>query len=172
MRVIHTLCCAVCRSGSIALMCTPCVCEGQLRGLVIGTGRCPQSAKRSRHDSCGRICFLYFKAVGPGSNLYAQVRSLQTSNTFKGVGVMAMHLVAGLDFPSQLATAMAPYFLLGCNSAGYWVTRETSGRRAGLFRTREAALKYARDESPNGNFTILHQPEGLELEPAQVRRAA
>jgi hypothetical protein len=85
---------------------------------------------------------------------------------------MAMHPVAGLDFPSQLPTVTAPFFLLGCNSAGYWVIRETSGRRAGLFRTREAALKYARDESPNGNFTILHQPEGLELEPAQVRRAA
>jgi hypothetical protein len=85
---------------------------------------------------------------------------------------MAMHLVAGVDFPSQLPTATAPYFLLGCNSAGCWVIRETSGRRAGLFGTREAALKYARDESPNGNFTILHQPEGLELEPAQVRRAA
>jgi hypothetical protein len=85
---------------------------------------------------------------------------------------MAMHLVAGVDFPSQLPTATAPFFLLGCNASGYWVIRETSGRRAGLFRTREAALKYARGESPNGNFTILHQPDGLELEPAQVRRAA
>ena len=77
-----------------------------------------------------------------------------------------------VDFPSQLPTAAAPYFLLGLNSAGQWVIRETTGRRAGLFRTREAAIKYARDESPSGNFTILHQPEGLELESRILNRAA
>ena len=77
---------------------------------------------------------------------------------------MPMHLVAGIDFPSQLPTAIEPYFLLGLNSAGAWVIRESTGRRAGLFRTREAAIKYARDESPDGNFTIMHRPEGLELE--------
>ena len=76
---------------------------------------------------------------------------------------MSLHLVAGIDFPRLLSTATSPYFLLGVNSRGTWVIRETTGRRAGLFRTREAAIKYARDESPNGNFTILHRPEGLEL---------
>ena len=82
-------------------------------------------------------------------------------------------LVAGIDFPSQLPTATAPYFLLGQNLAGAWVIRETTGRRAGLFRTRDAAIKFARDESPTGNFTILHQPEGLELEERRhVSRAA
>ena len=86
---------------------------------------------------------------------------------------MSLNLVAGIDFPSQLPTAKAPYFLLGQNLAGTWVIRETTGRRAGLFRTREAAIKYARDESPSGNFTILHQPEGLELEERrQFSRAA
>jgi hypothetical protein len=85
---------------------------------------------------------------------------------------MSLHLIAGVDFPSQLPTAAAPYFLLGLNSAGQWVIRETTGRRAGLFRTREAAIKYARDESPSGNFTILHQPEGLELEPQILNQAA
>ena len=84
---------------------------------------------------------------------------------------MALHLVAGVDIPSQLPTATAPYFLLGRNSADWWVIRETTGRRAGVFSTREAAIRYARDESPDGNFTILHQPEGLELEPAQPSRA-
>jgi hypothetical protein len=79
---------------------------------------------------------------------------------------MATHLVAGIDFPNQLPTATTPYFLLGLNAAGAWVLRETTGRRAGLFRTREAAIKFARDESPNGNFTILHWPEGLELDQA------
>ena len=85
---------------------------------------------------------------------------------------MALHLVAGVDIPSHLPTATAPYFLLGRNTAGWWVIRETSGRRAGLFRTREGAIRFARDESPDGNFTILHRPEGLEFEPAQPSRAA
>jgi len=86
--------------------------------------------------------------------------------------VMSVHLVAGIDFPSELPTATAPYFLLGLNSRGVWVIRETTGRRAGLFRTREAAIKYAREESLNGNFTILHQPDGLELDSPQVSEAA
>jgi len=85
---------------------------------------------------------------------------------------MSAHLVAGRDFPSELPTAAAPYFLLGLNSRGVWVIRETTGRRAGLFRTREAAIKYAREESVNGNFMILHRPEGLELDSPQVSEAA
>jgi len=85
---------------------------------------------------------------------------------------MSLHLVAGIDIPSQLPTATAPYFLLGRNSRGVWVIRETTGRRAGLFRTREAAIKYAREESLNGNFTILYRPEGLELDSFQVSEAA
>ena len=52
---------------------------------------------------------------------------------------MSLHLVAGLDFPSRLPTAVAPYFLLGRNAAGAWVICESTGRRAGLFRTRDAA---------------------------------
>jgi len=77
---------------------------------------------------------------------------------------MSLHLVAGIAIPRQLPTATAPYFLLGVNSRGAWVIRETTRRRAGLFRTREAAIKYAFDESANSNFTILHRPEGLELD--------
>lgn len=85
---------------------------------------------------------------------------------------MSLLLVAGIDIPSQLPTATAPYFLLGRNSRGVWVIRETTGRRAGLFRTRESAIKYAREESLDGNFTILHRPEGLELDFPQVSEAA
>jgi hypothetical protein len=97
---------------------------------------------------------------------------LGIKSLLEGDGAMSLHLIAGLDFPSLLPTAAAPYFLLGLNAAGAWVIRETTGRRAGLFRTREAAIKYARDESPSGNFTILHHPEGLELSAADLRRAA
>jgi hypothetical protein len=78
---------------------------------------------------------------------------------------MSYHLVAGADFQTQLPTATASQFLLGLNAAGAWVIREITGKRAGLFRTREAAIKYARSESTSGDFTILHRPEGLELEP-------
>jgi hypothetical protein len=85
---------------------------------------------------------------------------------------MSLNLVAGVDFPSQLPTATAPFFLLGVNSAGHWVIRENTGRRAGLFRSREAAIKYARDESANGNFTIVDQLGGLELEQAHFSQAA
>jgi hypothetical protein len=85
---------------------------------------------------------------------------------------MSLHLVAGVDFPSQLPTATASYFLLGVNARGAWVIRETTGRRAGIFRTRKGAIKYARDESPNGNFTILHRPEGLEFDSPKLSRAA
>jgi hypothetical protein len=85
---------------------------------------------------------------------------------------MSLNLVAGVDFPSQLPAATSPFFLLGLNSSGLWVIRETTGRKAGLFRTREAAIRYARDESLDGNFTIVHQPEGLELEQAHFSQAA
>lgn len=85
---------------------------------------------------------------------------------------MSLHLVAGVDFPSRLPTTSAPFFLLGLNAAGQWVIRETTGRRAGFFRTREAAIKYARDESAEGNFTIVDQIEGLEFEQSPVKRAA
>ena len=36
--------------------------------------------------------------------------------------------------------------------------------------TREAAIKYARDESADGNFTIINHIEGLEFE--EPERAA
>jgi hypothetical protein len=85
---------------------------------------------------------------------------------------MSLHLVAGADFPSRLPTSTAPYFLLGLDAAGHWVIRETTGRRAGLFRTRQAAIKHALDESANGNFTIVDQVEGLEFEQPQLKEAA
>jgi hypothetical protein len=86
--------------------------------------------------------------------------------------VMALNLVAPTNFPRQLQSAAAPLFILGMNSAGLWVIRETTGRKGGLFRSRALAIKYARDESFDGNFTILHQPTSLELEPGDLRQAA
>jgi hypothetical protein len=77
---------------------------------------------------------------------------------------MSLHLVAGIDFAPCPPAAITPCFLLGVDSAGHWVIRETTGRRAGLFRTREAAIKYARDESGSGSFTIIDRVGGLELD--------
>jgi hypothetical protein len=94
------------------------------------------------------------------------------TSTLKEDRVMALSFRAGVDFPSQLPTAAAPYFLLGLNSAGLWVVRETSGRRGGVFSTRKAAIKFAREESTGGNFTVLDQPQGLELEDRLIKRAA
>jgi hypothetical protein len=85
---------------------------------------------------------------------------------------MSLNLVAGVDFPRRLPTASAPYFLLGLSATGAWVIRETTGRRAGLFSSRQAAIRFAREESPDGNFTIVHCPEGLELEDRQLGRVA
>jgi len=67
------------------------------------------------------------------------------------------------------SVADAPFFLLGRNSAGHWVIRETSGRRGGLFRTRAAAIKYAREESIDGNFTIIEAIDGLEFDGAPMK---
>jgi hypothetical protein len=85
---------------------------------------------------------------------------------------MSLNLVAGVDFPSQLPTATSPFFLLGLNSSGRWAICETTGRKAGLFRTREAAIRYAPGESLDGNFTIVHQAETLELELADSSQGA
>lgn len=85
---------------------------------------------------------------------------------------MSLNPIAGVDFPSRLPTATAPFFLLGRNAAGHWVIREITGRRAGLFRTREAAIKYARDESADGDFTIVDQLDGLEFEQPRIQQAA
>jgi hypothetical protein len=84
---------------------------------------------------------------------------------------MSLNPVAGVDFPSRLPTATAPYFLLGLNFSGAWVIRESTGRRAGLFASVKPPCAI-RAETPDGNFTILHCPEGLELEPPYVSPAA
>ena len=85
---------------------------------------------------------------------------------------MELNRLAGVDVPGGLATAAAPFFLLGVNSAGHWVIRETTGRWGGLFRTREAAIKYARDESKDGHFNIVDQLGGLEFEQLGIKHAA
>ena len=86
---------------------------------------------------------------------------------------MSLNLVTGIDFPNQLPTATATYVLLGLSSTtGAWVIRETTGRWAGVFSSRQAAIRFAREESLDGNFSIVDCPEGLDLEALQLGRAA
>jgi hypothetical protein len=63
-----------------------------------------------------------------------------------------------------LASANSPYFVLGQNARGLWVIRENTGKKAGVFQSREAALRFARIESPNEQFTVVHFPDGLEFD--------
>jgi len=85
---------------------------------------------------------------------------------------MSFHSRVAPDCVGFFSLEPATYFLLGLDAKGCWVIRESNGCRAGLFRTREAALKFAREGTPSGNFTIMFCPEGLEFEPGLMTRAA
>ena len=74
-----------------------------------------------------------------------------------------------IDFGKRQQLAAASYFLLGLSKDGLWIIRETIGRKAGIFRTRKDAIRYARDESSNGNFTIVYQPGGLDPAPHDLQ---
>jgi hypothetical protein len=65
------------------------------------------------------------------------------------------------DLP--LTRASKSYFLLGQNAEGMWVIRESTGRKAGMFRSREAALRFARLESPD-DFAVVHVNETMEFD--------
>jgi hypothetical protein len=63
-----------------------------------------------------------------------------------------------------LTRASKSYFLLGQNARGSWVIRENTGKKAGVFASREAALRFARLESPDEHFAVVHVNEGLEFD--------
>ena len=54
------------------------------------------------------------------------------------------------------APAGRPYFVLGQNAQGLWVIRESTGKKSGVFTSRKAALRFARLESPDENFAVVH----------------
>ncbi|MFA5958451.1 hypothetical protein [Hyphomicrobium sp.] len=56
--------------------------------------------------------------------------------------------------PNNLAVLI---FHLAINLSGRWEIHEHTGSRGGLFRTRQAAIKYARDENPSGDFVIIDE---------------
>ena len=55
-------------------------------------------------------------------------------------------------------------FLLGQNAQGLWVIRECAGAKAGLFLTREAALRFARLECFEDDYAVIQLSEGLEFD--------
>jgi hypothetical protein len=63
-----------------------------------------------------------------------------------------------------LTRASSSYFLLGQNAQGLWVIRENTGKKAGIFKSREAALRFARMESPDGLFAVVHVNDPVELD--------
>ena len=68
------------------------------------------------------------------------------------------------DLP--LARVAMPYFVLGQNSRGLWVIRDSAGKKGGVFTSRQAALLFARLESPDENFAVVHLKETVELDNA------
>jgi hypothetical protein len=56
-----------------------------------------------------------------------------------------------------------PHFLLGRTAEGLWAIRDEAARKAGLFCSRAAALRFAQTESRNANVAVTYLPEGLEL---------
>lgn len=66
------------------------------------------------------------------------------------------------DLP--LTRASKSYFLLGQNAHGRWVVRENTGAKAGVFLSREAALRFVRMESPDEHFAVVHVNDGLEFD--------
>lgn len=63
-----------------------------------------------------------------------------------------------------LAVASKSYFLLGQDARGDWVVREHGGNKAGIFKSREAALRFARLESRDEHFAVVHVFDGLEFD--------
>jgi hypothetical protein len=85
---------------------------------------------------------------------------------------MALDTAGGRDPGKPWGGSTAPYFQLRLNEDGLWLIRETTGRKAGLFSTLKAAIRYAREETPGGNFVIVYQPGRFPPEHHLLGRAA
>jgi hypothetical protein len=71
------------------------------------------------------------------------------------------------DLP--LTRANKSYFVLGQNARGQWVIRENTGKKAGVFTSRAAALRFARLESADGHFAVVHVNDEVEFDYAAQR---
>lgn len=75
---------------------------------------------------------------------------------------MPLSSLHGVTAPRR--SDLAVCFMLGQNARGLWVIRERTGGKAGLFVSREAALRFARQESPEEEYSVVHVNGGLEFD--------
>jgi hypothetical protein len=77
--------------------------------------------------------------------------------------------------PSTDLCSKAPLFLIGRDSEGHWVARDTLGLRGGFFVDRTDALKFALFENGNRPQAVVMVPGILELDmsaqPGAARQA-
>jgi hypothetical protein len=141
--------------------------------IALASEKMPTPAVSRLYAGLGSIYFPFIPSVVYPPRIHMRRGiALQPHQMREEDRAMSLNLVAGIAIPSQLPTATAPYFPLGLSSTGAWVIGETTGRRPRLFSTRQAAIRFARKESRDGNFSIVHCPEGLELQALQLGRAA
>ncbi len=57
-----------------------------------------------------------------------------------------------------------PVLMVGQDCHGKWVVEEQSGDRGGLFVSRDAALRYVRDENRNRQWSVMMISGILELD--------
>lgn len=62
------------------------------------------------------------------------------------------------------ASVRKPHFLLGQNARGLWVIRDSTGAKAGVFVSREAAVRFARLESGEEHLAVVHVSEAMEFD--------
>jgi hypothetical protein len=74
--------------------------------------------------------------------------------------------------PSPGVCSKVPLFLIGRDSAGHWVARDTQGLRGGLFVDRTEALKFALFENGNRPQAVVMVPGILDLDMSARPRAA
>jgi hypothetical protein len=66
--------------------------------------------------------------------------------------------------PSPEDAFLSDCFFVGRNSRGQWVAQDADHRRGGLFVSRAAALKFAKDEDSHGQPAIVLVSDVLELD--------
>ncbi len=95
-------------------------------------------------------------------HLFCQARLLELTSIAQRVGANLDAAASTARSPGARYVAKDTHddpstavFHLTIDPSGWWEIREHKGSKAGLFRTRQAAIKYAREESPHGQFIII-----------------
>jgi len=99
------------------------------------------------------------------ADLFCQARLIELTSIVENAGGNASNTPAmsaeeklretnHTNRPKQHGRSMS-VFHMTAHPSGSWEIRDDDGSKAGLFRTRQAAIKFARDESPGGQFVII-----------------